>query len=227
MKKLYQLIQRNFFPKKDNSLLPLGFAKEQLPLITISRESGSGGRIIAHLVTQMLGGKWKIFHKEIVDEIAQKTNLQKELIREVDENNIPLIEEIIADVFGKRYLTLNNYHKQLVRLLSTIGNRGYAVIVGRGAHYLFPHALKVRIICEMQQRIAWEMEYEGLTKQAAIEKIDTSDTKRSEFERNMFNHDWKKAHHFDLVIRTGTNLTIQDAADLIVLAAKQRFHISL
>lgn len=225
MKKLYQLIQQNFLPKKVVNLLVHGFSGEQHPIITISREMGSGGRPIAYLVEKRLRSPWKVFHKEIVDELANKTSLEKELIKEVDENNMPMIEEIIADVFGKRYLTFSNYHKHLVKLLSTIGNRGHAIIVGRGAHYLFPHALKVRIICEYQQRIAWEMEYEGLSKTEAIKRLEESDKKRAEFEKNLFNHDWKKAHHFDLVIRTGSNLSIVDAADIIILAAKKRFGI--
>lgn len=225
MKKLYQLIQKNFLPKKVNNLLIHGFSGEQHPIITISREMGSGGRPIADLTAKALGNPWKVFHKEIVEEMSIKTNLEKELIKEVDENNIPMIDEIIADVFGKRYMTLNNYHKQLVRILSTIGNRGYAIIVGRGAHNMFPHALKIRIICEFHQRVAYEMEYEGISKQEAIKRIQESDRKRSEFERILFDHDWKKAKHFDIVIRTGSNMSIQDASDIVILAAKKRFDL--
>lgn len=225
MKKLYQLIQKNFLPRKINSLLIHGFSGEQHPIITISREMGSGGRPIAYLVAKSLGNPWKVYHGEIVDEMESKTKLERELIKEVDENNIPMIEEIIADVFGKRYMTFSNYHKQLIRILSTIGNRGYAIIVGRGAHNMFPHALKVRIICEFQQRIAWEMEYEGLSKTEALKRIQESDKKRAEFEQMLYNHDWKKAKHFDMVIRTGSNLSIENAADVIALAAKKRFGI--
>jgi len=225
MKKLYQLIQKNFLSSRVSDLFRKKSAPGSLPLITISREKGSGGRLIAHLVAKKLGKPWKVFHKEILDEIARETHLEKKLISEIDEKNIPLIEEIIADFFGNKYFNLNNYYKQLVKVLSVIGQRGYAIIIGRGTNYLLPNSLKVRIICEMELRIKWEMEYEHFTKKESIKLIDKSDEERVEFVKTLFNHDPRKAHHYDLVIRTGPNLRIEDAAELIVKMAKRRFKI--
>lgn len=225
MKRLYELIQRNFLFSRVSDLFNQKSSSSELPLITISREKGSGGRPIAHLVGKKLGNSWKVYHEEIVNRIVEETHLEKELVKEVDEANIPFIDEIVADFFGKRYLNLSGYYKELVKILSTIGNRGYAIIVGRGADYLFPHALKIRIICEMDQRIKWMMEFEKISKKEAIQRINDSDEKRFEFIETVFRHDPRKAHHYDLVIRTGQNLSIEDAADLIVRAAKRRFKV--
>lgn len=222
MRKLFELINSKFSSvfrskKKETS--------SSFPLITISREKGSGGRPIAYLVEKKLGKPWKVFHGEIVDEIAKETHLEKRLIQEVDEMDLPLINEIIADFFGRRYINLPAYYKQLVRVLSTIGHRGYAIVVGRGAEYLFPHALKVRIICEMEQRISWVMEYENLSRNKAVKTIEDSDAARTEFTHSLFHHDPRKAHHYDLVIRTGPKLRIDDAAETIVFLAKRKFHL--
>lgn len=226
MKKFYELVQRNLLSLRGAGIFKKHFFSEgHLPLITISREMGSGGRPIAFLVAKELGHTWVVYHREIVEEIAKKTNLEKRLISEVDENTMSLVEELIADVFGKRYLTLTNYQKHLAKILSTIGNRGFTIIVGRGAHYLFPHALKVRIISEMEQRIKWEIEYEHIIRSEAVKRIEESDNKRYEFERTMYGHDPKKAHHYDLVIRTGQNLSIENAAEIITQLAKRRFKL--
>lgn len=224
MKKLFELINKNFLSsllqRKTSVISP-----QNLPIITISREKGSGGRPIAYLVARKLGKPWKVYHKIIVEQIAKKTNLRKDLIKEVDERNIPLIDEMIADFFGNRYLNMGTYYKNLVHIVSTIGQRGHAIIVGRGAHYLFPHGLKVRVICEMDQRINWLMEYEKISRSEAVKRIEKSDQERYEFERNLFKHDIKKAHHYNLIIRTGRTLSIKDAADTIVFLAKRRFGI--
>jgi cytidylate kinase len=225
MKRLYELIQKNLSFDKVSELFGKQLSKDQLPLITISREKGSGGRPIAHLVAKKLGYPWKVYHEEIVNEIVEKTHLETQLVKEVDEANIPLIDEIVADFFGRRYLNLSGYYKELIKILSTIGHRGHAVIVGRGADYLFPHALKIRIICEMDQRIKWMREFEKITRDEAVRRIDESDKKRIEFVETVFKHDPRKAHHYDLVVRTGTSLSIEDAADLIVRLAKRRFGI--
>ncbi len=193
------------------------------PIITLSRERGSGGRPIANLVEKQLGSPWKVFNKEIIDDIAKQTKLARGIIKEIDESNIPFIDELLADFFGERYLNFSVYHRNLVKALSTIGQRGYAIIVGRGATFLFPNSLKVRIICEMEQRIKWLMEYENMVRSEAIRDIRQSDERRIDFVKNVYKHDPRKAHHYDLVIRTGPNLSIKDAADLIVDEAKKRF----
>ena len=77
----------------------------------------------------------------------------------------------------------------------------------------------------MTEKMAQMMEYEKLSRAGAIEKIEYSDKKRTDFIKSLYNHDLRKAHHYDLVIRTGPNLTIENAACLIVKLAKKRFHL--
>lgn len=225
MKKFYELIQKNLSFSRVADLFYQKSSIQKLPLITISREKGSGGRMIAHCVAKKLGKPWKVYHQEIVDQIVEETHLEKQLVKEVDETNIPLIDEIVANFFGKRYLSRGSYYRKLVKILSTIGNRGYAIIVGRGADYLLPYALKIRIICKMSQRIQWLMEFEKISEKEAVKRIEESDQKRIEFIKTLYHHDPRKAHHYNLVIRTDQNLSIEDAADLIVMMARRRFKI--
>lgn len=224
MKKLHELVQENVqLFKLSEHFKKYSLSKKKLPLVTISRETGSGGKPVADLVCKKLGSPWQVYHKDIVDAIAKDARLEKQLISKVDENKLPVIEQFISDIFGQRYISLNTYQQHLVKILSAIGSRGYAIIVGRGGAYLFEHALKVRIICEMEQRIIWEMQYEKISRKQAITRIQTSDIQRYEFEKALYSHDIKKAHHYDLVIRTGKQLSITQAADIIVLAIRQRF----
>jgi hypothetical protein len=167
----------------------------------------------------------QFFVKEIIDQIAKEANLEKKLVEEIDEKRLGFVDEILNDFFGKRYMTLSNYYKHLTKVICEIAQRGYAIIVGRGAEYLIPHALKVRIIGDMELRIKWAMEYDHLTREEAIEWLKKLDEERNQFIKTLYNHDPKKAHHYDLVIKIGPNLSINDAADLIVLAAKRRFKL--
>lgn len=75
MRKLYEIIQRNFFSSTAVNSLKKRYLIRKPPLITISREMGSGGRPIAQLVAKKLGNPWKLFHKEIVEEIAKSPPL--------------------------------------------------------------------------------------------------------------------------------------------------------
>lgn len=222
MKKLFELINKNF---EFSQFFPSYHAKgkKSLPIITISREKGSGGRPIAFLVAKKLGVPWAVFHKDIVEEIAKEVHLEKELIEEVDEAQIPLITQLIDNVLGKKYMNLSGYYKHLIHILSTIGHRGHAIIIGRGANFLFPMAFKVRIICEMEERIRGVMKYEKVNRREAEELIEKSDRERANFTQILFQHDPRKAHHYDMTIRTGKNLSLEDAASIIVDTARKKF----
>lgn len=225
MRKIFEIINKNI-EKLNLPFLSDSIKDKNLPIITISREKRAGGRTTAYLVAKKLGPKWKVYHKEIIDEIAKSAKLEKQLVEEIDEKRLSFVDNLINDFFGKRYMSLSKYHKHLVKVISKIAQRGYAIIVGRGADYLIPHALKIRIIGDMEQRIQWAMEYDKITtREKAIAWLKKLDEERNEFIKTLYNHDPRKAHHYDLVIKIGANLSINTAVDLIVLLAKRRFKL--
>ena len=77
----------------------------------------------------------------------------------------------------------------------------------------------------MEHRINIAMKYDKLSRQKAIEFLKKCDEERDEFIKNLYHHDPKKAHHYDLVIKIGPNLSLKDGADLIVRLAKKRFKL--
>ncbi len=223
MKRLFELINKNVLSSNTGDFMFHFQHKSTLPIITISREYGSGGSVVAQKVASKLGKDWKVFHKEIVDEIAKEARLEKKLIQEVDEKRLPFIEELADDFFGKRYMTLRSYTRNLLKILSVIGLRGEAIIIGRGANYLLPNALKIRVIANMKQRIETLMKFEKVTEKRAQTLIDRRDKEQNEFIRTLYQHDQKKAHHYDMVIRISDILSIDDAVKTIVDLAKRRF----
>ncbi len=221
MKRLFELINRNL-----EGTAIRGFGKNintKPSLITISREQGSGGRPIAYLLAKKLKNPWRVYHKDIVDEIAQETSLDLELIEQLDEHQSSAIKELLNTVFGKQFLTMNAYYKHLLHILASIGTRGNAIIIGRGANFLFPQALKVRIVSSMEDRIQAMIKYEHISSKEAKKQIEKSDQDRNTFTQELFHHDPRKAHHYDIVIRTGKNITVEDAADMILALAKKKF----
>ncbi len=221
MKRLFDLINKNVALGKLFNFKRQ--AKKELPLITISREFGSSGSIVAKNVAQKLGKRWKLYHEQIVDQVAKESHLAKSTVMEVDERILPLIEEIIDDFFGREYMSTNAYRKHLINILQKIGKNGYAIIVGRGAEFVFPNALNVRILGEMNYRLRMIMKYKNVSKEAAERMIETADRKRFEFTKFLYGHDPRKPHHFDLTIRISDKISPQVAATIIFRTAKRRF----
>ena len=221
MEKLYTIFRKKFFPVKESSRPISGPS----PLITISREMGSGGKSTANLIAAQLGKPWKVYDHELIDKIAKNKNLEEELIRSIDPKRLPLADIITAKTFGKRFSHLSGYHRHLIRVMTLVGLKGYVIILGRGANFLFPHALNIRMICQFDQRITWQMTYEHIPRTEAIKRIEESDKERKEFVESLFNHNHSKAHHYDMVIRTGSEITVEDANNIIIDLAKRKFNI--
>jgi len=223
MRRFFELINRSF----EETLLRHSSRKNNKarPVITISRERGSGGKPIAYLLAKKLGRPWQVYHKDIVDEIARETAFDPDEVRKLDESSSSIVKEILNSVFGKKMLTLNAYYKHLIHIIANIASKGNAIIIGRGANFLLPHALKIRIISTMPSRINAMVKYEHITAKEAKKQVEDNDQERNTFTQSLFQHDQRKAFHYDLVIRTGENISVEDAADMIVDLAKKKFNI--
>jgi cytidylate kinase len=221
MEKLLKIFQEKFFPSKKSSQS----AKESFPVITISREMGSGGKSTANLIATYLGKPWKVYDHELIDEIAKDKDLEQELINSVNLKRLPLADIITAKTFGKRFSNLSGYHRHLIRVMTLVGLKGHVIILGRGGNFLFPDALNIRMICQLDQRIIWQMTYEHIPRPEAIKRIEESDKERKKFVRSLFNHNHCNAYHYDLAIKTGSGITIEEAANDIVDIARRRFNI--
>lgn len=226
MKRLFELVEKNLFLSNISKKFPFVTKKNiSKPIITLSREFGSSGSIIAEKIAKKLGKKWKAYHSEIVNKIASTTNISKNIIDKIDETKIPAINLIIGDFFGKNYVNLSNYLKNLKKVMSNISERGYAVIVGRGSNFLIPESLKVRIITDMEKRIKNVMKFRKVSRDKAIMMINSSDKKRSEFTTHLFKHSNKNPYHYDIVFKTGDVLDDEEVINAIVLIAKKKFNL--
>jgi len=226
MRRLFELVEKNLFLSNISKKFPF-VSKKNLnkPIITLSREFGSSGSIIAETIAKKLGKKWKAYHSEIVNKIAINTNINKNIIDKIDEAKIPAINLIIGDFFGKKYVNLSSYLKNLKIVMSSIGDRGYAVIVGRGSNFLLPESLKIRIITDMEKRIKNVMKFKKVTREKAIQMINSSDKKRAEFTTQLFKHSNINPYHYDVVFKTGDLLDDEDVVNTIVQMAKKKFNL--
>ena len=55
--------------------------------------------------------------------------------------------------------------------------------------------------------------------------IKEGPSERRRFIESLFNHNHCKAYHYDLVIRTGPDVTMEDASDIIIDLTKRKFKI--
>jgi len=188
-------------------------------VVTLSRELGSGGNEIARILQQET--EWAVWDRELVEEIGRSAHVRTKVVDSVDERTRSEIQEVIGELAGE-HLGQLGYRRHLLQVILTIARHGRAVIVGRGANYLLPEALNVRIIAPMHQRVARVAEREGISQDEARQRCQKSDRERAQSVRMLFGKEIADPAGYDLVISTG-EMGTRGAVDVIVAAMRYRF----
>ena len=69
-------------------------------VITVSREPGSGGRIVAKRLAESLG--FDLFHQEIIHEMAKSSQASSRLLETLDEKTFSVLEDWISTLVNKK-----------------------------------------------------------------------------------------------------------------------------
>ncbi len=175
-----------------------------IPVITISREPGSGGSIIGRKVAELEG--LDFFHKDIITQIAESAKISSMLLETLDEKGLSLVEEWISTLVNKQHLWPDKFLQHLMKVIGTIGKHGKAVIVGRGANFILPpeRTLRVRIISPLEVRVMNVSRQFNVSLEEAKKRVIRTESDRRAFARKYFHADISDPLNYDLIINTGT-----------------------
>ena len=188
--------------------------KATVPVVTMSREPGSGGRIVAQKLSVRLG--FEVFHQEVLHEMAKRAEVSKQLLATLDERGLSILEDWISSLVYDRHLWPDQYLQHLMHVVGTIGKHGRAVVVGRGANFILPpeQRFRVRITASRRLRIEKVAHNFNLSQDEAKRRVIKTESNRKAFIRKYFNADIADPTNYDLIINTET-LTIDNAVDVI------------
>jgi cytidylate kinase len=188
--------------------------QKTMPVVTVSREPGSGGRIIAEMLAIEL--KMDIFHQDMIHQMAESAHVHRRFFEMLDEKGMNLLEEWISSLVNDHHLWPDEYLKHLMKLVNVIGKYGGAVIVGRGANFILPHekCLRVRVIAPKEIRVENVSHKHGVSPEEAKRRIVRTESDRRAFVRKYYNADIDNPLNYDLVLNTG-NLSIEASARTI------------
>lgn len=190
---------------------------EDLPVITISREPGSGGKVVAEKLSEKLGAD--LFHQHIINKMSESTQASRLILETLDEKGLTILEDWISSMVYDRHLWPDEYLKHLMKVIETIGRHGRAIIVGRGANFILPQekCFRVRIIAPLSIRVRNVAKKHGASEDECMRRISRSESERSAFVRKYFHADISSPLNYDLVINTGT-LSIEKSVSAVLHA---------
>jgi cytidylate kinase len=180
-----------------------------MAIVTISRECGSGGEEIGKAVARKLKYEF-VYRSTIYREIEKHGEQWLKWGTELDEHAPSIWERFDRSFAG--YVALVEHCIYEVALKNNV------VILGRGGNWLLqeiPHALRVRIIAPMEDRIRLVGEREGVNREAAEKILKFSDHERSIFLKRAFHRDWTHVEDYDLILNT-SHLSYDEVVKLII-----------
>ncbi len=193
------------------------------PVVTVSREFGARGAAVGKLVADRLG--YTFWNRELLGAIAAHARVDPSMLARFDEHHPSILAEtvsgIIPSVHGVSQL---DYVRELTLVVRDLVARGGAVLVGRGLNYMIDpgHALRVRVVCPLGQRIQELADRDGISADDARATIEEADRDRRAFVHDLYGKDIDDPTGYDLWINTGT-IALETAADLVVTAVRARF----
>jgi cytidylate kinase len=181
------------------------YKKPLRPVITISRLPGCDAWNIAKQISADL--EIDFFDQEIVDEIAKNADVSRRVVETVDEQDNSIVLDWLSVLTTERHLWPNEYLDQLTKLIGTIGAHGHAVILGRGASYILPKeiCLRVLVVAPLELRIKNVKDAYGVSEKVARQNVMGKESERVAFIRGYFHEDMLNPVNYDLVFNMEMN----------------------
>lgn len=196
-----------------------------LPVITISREFGSGGHSIGEKVAKKLGIPF--YDSEIVTKTAIESGYAKELIEEQGEDTSSANKWFSISAASAMYFQSPQDEIFLAqrKVILECAAKGPCVIVGRCSDYILKNeeipCMNVLIHADMIHRISRVNERYGEIKNVDTKKrIQKKDKQRLTYYRYYTDQHWGDYRNYDISLDSG-NLGEDTCVDLICELAER------
>jgi cytidylate kinase len=213
-----------------------------MPVITISRQFGSGGDKVARHLCELLA--YGYFDKQLLAYAASKAGLPPEEIVDFSEDHYKvrsLMDHLVVgwrsphsiagsevwqkELFGEVHTAVSTLDEEqslaLVQsAIRTAYRHGDMVIVGRGGQVILsdkPDVLHVRIEAPLDIRSHRLQARENVGLAVAQARVLEHDRASAEYLNHFYDIDWSDPLHYHLTINTGS-LSVEAAARLVINA---------
>ena len=187
-----------------------------MAVITISRGSYSRGKEIAEKVAARLD--YECISRDLLLEVSK-------------EHNIPELKLVhaIHDAPGMLRRLNRKEEKYIAFIKSALLNHLKAdnvVYHGLAGHFFVkdvPHALKVRVLSDLEDRVRLEIERKNIDGEEARSMLKKDDEERRKWSQRLYGIDTADPTLYDLVVHI-KQLTVDDAVDMICnIVSKEHF----
>lgn len=201
--------------------------------ITISRESGSGGREIAYRLGEILG--IRVYDKAILEKVAEKYKLSKQEIDRIKAKKISFWDDFCQfyrqfDAVSDSYqpesnkVTSRELYYTESQIMRNLASQESCIIVGRCGFQVFKddaNAVKIFIHADRDLRLKNVIAKHKLDEKAAAERIDEIDKARENFTKYFAGSSRYDTRNYDLSINV-SRYSIEEVATFLAENIRRR-----
>ena len=184
-------------------------------IITVGREFGSGGHIIAVKLAEHFG--IQLLDSNILAEVAKKSNAREEYLKKYDES--------ARNLFFSR--TVNGFSNSPEEIIAQMqfdyikqkSDAGESfVVIGRCADYILrknPALVRVFVLGDTEAKIKRTAEREGISEEKAKIRMEQADKRRKYFHNTHSENKWGDSRSYDITVNS-SKLGLDSTAELII-----------
>ena len=191
---------------------------KQFPMITISRQYGTGGHDIGEKLAEKLG--LPFYDKDIIAIASQDSQIGEKAFEAAEETATTALGYALSNrsnrsVYG---MPLNDQLFMVqAGVIRNVADRGPAVFVGRCADYVldgYKECINIFLQANTDARIKTVMERDRLTAREAQDKIRRLDKARATYYNYYTDRKWSALENYDIALNV-SHLTTDEAAELL------------
>jgi len=189
-----------------------------LPIITIARQFGSGGRIVGEKVSTLLN--IPLYDRKLVEFTAEKSGFCAAVVEQMSQKKPASLLYALSGASIEFPLQDQVYFAQ-AKVIREIGEQGASVIVGRCADSILEEKrlLRVFLYASDEARIKRTKEEYKIEAKNYADFIRKKDKKRKGYYDYFTHRSWGKSENYDLCINTDIGLDL--VADIIARTARE------
>lgn len=207
-----------------------------MPVITISRQTGSGGAEIGRQIAEQLGVSY--LNTQIIREVAHRLGMSETSAAKYDERAEDFIERLARVLWltNIAYVPASdpngptpfesitqNFVTVTKEIILEAARTGNAVIFGHGAQFILaqqPDVLHVRFVAPFPKRVERVMRRANVDQHEAERRVREEDQRRTNHIRQFYHADWHAPDPFHLILNT-TLLSEAACIQLVMTALEE------
>jgi cytidylate kinase len=185
-----------------------------MSVITISRGTFSGGKMLAERLAAKLG--YRCIDRDVIVEKAAVPGVGQDVLRDALEKAPSFLDRFKH----KKYVYLALIQAALTEEVRT----GKAIYHGHAGHLLLKGGtpvLRTRIVAPMEFRLKMAMEGLNLNENGAAAYIQRVDQERQKWTRYLYGVDWQDPSLYDIIINLEF-FSLDDACDMLAFVVRNR-----